>query len=79
MTDDVRIYECPSPDCSRTFGAIKEFTEHIDTEHAGEYQRDDWPDTPAGRQARRDRKMATRSDDQLINHKIVVDDSTDST
>ena len=57
MTDDnaVETYECPSPDCSQTFGAQAEFTEHINTEHAGEYQREDWPDTPAGRASRRDR------------------------
>jgi hypothetical protein len=52
---DVRTYDCPSPDCSRTFGAREEFSEHINTEHAGEYQREDWPDTKAGRASRRDR------------------------
>ena len=55
MSDDIETSECPSPDCSRTFGARAEFTEHINTKHAGEYQRDGWPDTPAGRQAHRDR------------------------
>ena len=55
MTNDIETYDCPSPDCSRTFGAREEFTEHINTEHAGEYQREEWPDTPAGRQAHRDR------------------------
>ncbi|NKE37122.1 hypothetical protein GWG54_15085 [Natronococcus sp. JC468] len=57
MTDDnaAKTYECPSPDCSRTFGAIPELTEHINTDHPGEYQREDWPDTPAGRASRRDR------------------------
>ena len=64
MSDDVRTYECPSPDCSRTFGAIEEFTEHINTEHAGEYQRDDWPDTPAGRQTRRDRRSGDEDDEE---------------
>ena len=54
MTNDVETYDCPSPDCSKTFGAREEFTEHINTEHAGEYQREEWPDTPAGRQAHRD-------------------------
>lgn len=50
MRNDIETYECPSPDCSRTFGAREEFTEHINTEHADEYQRDDWPNTSAGRQ-----------------------------
>lgn len=56
MSDNVtETHECPSPDCSRTFSAISELTEHINTKHAGEYQRDDWPDTETGRQSRRDR------------------------
>ena len=65
MTDNsaVETYDCPSPDCSRTFGAGAEFTEHINTEHAGEYQREDWPDTPAGRQARRDRDSDENDED----------------
>ena len=50
-----RTFECPSPgDCDFETDVIDEFTEHINTEHAGEYQRDDWPDTPAGRASRRD-------------------------
>ncbi|WP_339106275.1 hypothetical protein [Haloterrigena salinisoli] len=56
MSDNVtETHECLSPDCSRTFGTIPELTEHINTEHAGEYQRDDWPDTEIGRQSRRAR------------------------
>ncbi|ELY53655.1 hypothetical protein C491_20986 [Natronococcus amylolyticus DSM 10524] len=35
------IDECPSPDCSRPFSVREEFTEHINSEHAGEYQRED--------------------------------------
>ncbi|ELY55972.1 hypothetical protein C491_13512 [Natronococcus amylolyticus DSM 10524] len=64
MSNDVETYDCPSPDCSRTIGAREEFTEHINTEHAGEYQRDDWPDTEAGRQARRDRDESTDTGDE---------------
>jgi hypothetical protein len=65
MSDNtVTTLECPSPDCSRTFGASAEFTEHINTEHAGEYQCDDWPDTEAGRQARRDRDGSTNTGDE---------------
>ncbi|QCS44640.1 hypothetical protein [Natrinema versiforme] len=57
MTDgkstDVRTYPCPSPDdCPFTAGGAAELLEHVNSEHAGEYQRDDWPDTPAGRAAR---------------------------
>lgn len=57
MTGDnaVKTYECPSFDFSRTFGARAEFTEYMSTEHPDEYQHDDWPDTPAGREVRRDR------------------------
>ncbi|ELY53652.1 hypothetical protein C491_20971 [Natronococcus amylolyticus DSM 10524] len=64
MTNDsaVETYECPSPDCSQNFGAQAEFTEHINAEHAGEYNRKDWPDTPAGRASRRDR--ASDEDDE---------------
>ncbi|MDG5821637.1 hypothetical protein [Natronococcus sp. A-GB7] len=64
MSNDVQTYDCPSPDCSRTFSAREEFTEHINTEHAGEYQRDGWPDTEAGRQTRRDRNGSTDTDDE---------------
>jgi len=35
----VRIYECPSPDdCGFTAGGTAELLEHVNTEHAGEYQ-----------------------------------------
>ena len=44
--------ECPSPDCEREFQEISEFTAHINEDHPGEYQRDGWPDTPAGREMR---------------------------
>ncbi|MDG5762116.1 hypothetical protein QA600_22645 [Natronococcus sp. A-GB1] len=65
MSDNaVTTLECPSPDCSRRFGASAEFTEHINTEHAGEYQRDDWLDTEAGRQAQRDRNGSTDTDEE---------------
>ena len=48
-----RVYECPSPDdCDFTAGGAAELAEHINSEHAGEYQRPDWPDTEAGRAAR---------------------------
>lgn len=54
MTDDdssdVRTYPCPSPDdCPFVAGGAAELLEHVNSEHAGEFQRDDWPDTPAGR------------------------------
>ena len=44
--------ECPSPDCELEFEETSELTEHINDDHPGEYQRDGWPDTPAGREAR---------------------------
>lgn len=43
---------CPSPDCDFETDEISELTEHINSEHPGEFKRDDWPDTPAGRAAR---------------------------
>ncbi|WP_226043376.1 hypothetical protein [Natrinema sp. DC36] len=49
---DVRTYGCPSPDCSYTAGGSAELLEHVNTEHSGEYKREDWPDTPAGRAGR---------------------------
>lgn len=53
MTDtdsiDVRTYECPSPDdCPFETDDIDAFLEHVNSKHVGEYQREDWPDTPAG-------------------------------
>ncbi|WP_222912734.1 hypothetical protein [Natrinema sp. SYSU A 869] len=52
-SSDVRTYPCPSPDdCSFTAGGAAELLEHVNSEHSGEYQRDDWPDTPAGRASR---------------------------
>lgn len=53
---DAKTYDCPSPDCGKVFGAVAELSDHIRESHPGEYQRDDWPDTPAGR--------ATRDDDR---------------
>ena len=56
MTDSdstVRTYTCPSPDdCSLTAGGTAELLEHVNTEHAGEYRRDGWPDTSVGRASR---------------------------
>jgi len=44
MTD--RTYECPSPDdCPLEADSAGDLAAHINTEHAGEYQRPDWPDT----------------------------------
>ncbi|WP_247001095.1 hypothetical protein [Halosolutus gelatinilyticus] len=46
-------HSCPSPDDYEfETDEISELTEHINSEHAGEYQREDWPDTEAGRAAR---------------------------
>lgn len=45
-----RVYECPSPDdCEFAAGGAPELLEHVNSEHPGEYQRPDWPDTEAGR------------------------------
>ena len=49
----VRTFDCPSPDCEYTPGGTAELLEHVNTKHAGEYQRDDWPDTAAGRATRK--------------------------
>lgn len=39
-------YSCPSPDdCPFTTDEISELSDHINTEHPGEFQRDDWPDS----------------------------------
>ncbi len=51
MTD--RIWSCPSPDdCQFTTTEAVELAAHINSEHAGEFKRDDWPDTAAGRLVR---------------------------
>ncbi len=47
-----KTYDCPSPDCSFTTGGIAELLEHVNGHHPGEYQREDWPDTEAGRATR---------------------------
>ncbi|PGF14427.1 hypothetical protein CP556_21445 [Natrinema sp. CBA1119] len=49
---DAKTYDCPSPDCACTTGGIAELLEHVNGTHSGEYKRDEWPDTPAGRAAR---------------------------
>lgn len=51
-SSDVKVYECPSPDCNFTAGGSAELLEHVNTEHPGEYRRDDWPDTESGRESR---------------------------
>ncbi|QCS44668.1 hypothetical protein [Natrinema versiforme] len=48
-TGEVKMWECPSPDCSFATGGSAELLEHVNSEHPGEYQRDDWPDTDAAR------------------------------
>ncbi|MDS0477911.1 hypothetical protein [Natrinema sp. 1APR25-10V2] len=51
MTD--RVYPCPSSDhCEFEADSAAALVEHVNTEHAGEYRRDDWPDTAAGRAVR---------------------------
>ena len=46
-------YECPSPDdCGFVAETATDLLEHVNAEHAGEFQRDEWPDTPAGRAGR---------------------------
>ncbi|SFT06236.1 hypothetical protein [Halostagnicola kamekurae] len=63
MTDDIKTYPCPSPDdCEFTAGGTAELAEHVNDEHPGEFARDDWPDTPAGR-AVRDRGQPGKEDD----------------
>ena len=48
-----QTYPCPSPDdCEFATGDATELLEHVNSEHAGEYQREDWPDTLAGRSSR---------------------------
>lgn len=45
--------ECPSPDdCEFTTDSAADLAEHVNTVHAGEYRREDWPDTEAGRTTR---------------------------
>ncbi|MFB1064719.1 hypothetical protein [Natrinema sp. H-ect4] len=49
----VRIHECPSPDdCDFTAGDTTERLEHVNTEHAREYQRENWPTTDVARKER---------------------------
>lgn len=46
-------YDCPSPgDCSFDADDATALLEHVNTDHPGEYQRDGWPDTEAGRASR---------------------------
>lgn len=65
MTDpetlnSIRTWSCPSPDdCGFTAGGAAELLEHVNSEHPGEYQRDDWPDTDAAR----DKKQQDDSDE----------------
>ena len=59
-----RIYECPAPDCGHEAPEIAELTEHINSEHPGEYRRPDWPDTEAGRAARSRDQDEDDEDDQ---------------
>ncbi len=47
-----KTYDCPAPDCPFGTGGIAELLEHVNGQHPGEYQREDWPDTEAGRAAR---------------------------
>ncbi|WP_222912681.1 hypothetical protein [Natrinema sp. SYSU A 869] len=50
-SNSVLTWSCPSPDdCNFTAGGTAELLEHVNTEHAGEYQRDDWPDTAVAQQ-----------------------------
>ncbi|QLK25398.1 hypothetical protein HYG81_15090 [Natrinema zhouii] len=49
----VRIYECPSPDnCDFAAGGAAELLEHVNTEHSGEYQQEDWPATNVAQEER---------------------------
>ena len=46
-------YECPSPDdCEFVAETAADLAAHVNGEHAGEFQRPDWPDTEAGRAGR---------------------------
>jgi len=47
-----QTYDCPSPDCEIETRDISKLTEHVNGQHPGEYKREDWPDTEAGRAAR---------------------------
>jgi len=48
-----QTYPCPSPDnCEFVAEDATDLLEHVNAEHAGEFQRPDWPDTPAGRAGR---------------------------
>ncbi|PGF14131.1 hypothetical protein CP556_24135 [Natrinema sp. CBA1119] len=49
----VRIYGCPSlDDYDFTAGGTAERLEHVNTEHAEEYQREDWPATDVAQKER---------------------------
>ncbi|WP_226042753.1 hypothetical protein [Natrinema sp. DC36] len=58
MTDSdchssIRIYERSSPDdYDFTAGGAAALLEHVNTEHAGEYQREDWPATDIAQEER---------------------------
>lgn len=48
-----RIHTCPSPDdCDFTTPDVGELAAHINDAHPGEFKREDWPDTAAGRASR---------------------------
>jgi len=48
-----RIYECPSPDdCPFKSDSAAGLAAHVNSEHEGEYQREDWPNMPAGHVSR---------------------------
>jgi|AntDeeMinimDraft_5_1070356.scaffolds.fasta_scaffold03542_2 hypothetical protein len=56
MTDtdssDAR-WSCPLPDdCQFTTDDIEKFRDHVNGEHAGQYTREGWPATEAGRVSR---------------------------
>lgn len=65
MSDkSVRTFECPSPDCSYTTGGGSELAGHVNAEHSGEYQRENWPDTEVGRLARGVRESSEEDDEE---------------
>lgn len=46
-------YECPSPDdCPFVGETPTDLLKHVNAEHSGEFQREDWPGTEAGRAGR---------------------------
>ncbi|WP_226043460.1 hypothetical protein [Natrinema sp. DC36] len=64
-TDSSDRWSCPSPDdCSFTTDDIEELRDHVNSEHAGEYQRRDWPDTEAGRESREVVQVDDEDDEQ---------------